>query len=251
MRDPVQILLAPILIAQGKRLRRTLVIPPEPPGEREGATGAGAPLGLLVVGDSAAAGVGAPHQREALLGRLVERLAADHAVAYRLIARTGATTARTLRHLGRVEPGAFDVAVTSLGVNDLTSGRALGPWLADSAALRATLRERFGVRHVVVSGFPPVEQFPAIPQPLRWVLGRSARRYGRALQAQVAAEPGATFIGIDTPALEHDASVDDMAADGFHPGPRIFAEWARRAEAAIRAAEAAGAFAPGASAAGR
>ncbi|MDH3952646.1 MAG: SGNH/GDSL hydrolase family protein, partial [Gammaproteobacteria bacterium] len=47
---------------------------PEPPGAREGSAGKGPPLKLLVVGDSAAAGVGVSRQDEALLGQVVSRL---------------------------------------------------------------------------------------------------------------------------------------------------------------------------------
>ncbi|NIP82235.1 MAG: SGNH/GDSL hydrolase family protein, partial [Gemmatimonadetes bacterium] len=51
--------LAPILVAQGLFVRWRTTRLPEPPGDREGVTGAGPPLRLLVAGDSAAAGVGA------------------------------------------------------------------------------------------------------------------------------------------------------------------------------------------------
>src|SRR5918998_1273279 len=58
--------LAPLLVAQGRRVRRTTPRLPEAPGDREGVTGAGPALRLLVVGDSAAAGAGARDARGAL-----------------------------------------------------------------------------------------------------------------------------------------------------------------------------------------
>jgi hypothetical protein len=58
--------LGPLLIAQALRVRRNVVRLEEPPGARSGSEGAGAPLRLLITGDSAAAGVGARTQEEAL-----------------------------------------------------------------------------------------------------------------------------------------------------------------------------------------
>lgn len=218
---PRTILLAPLLLWQGLGARRRALLLPEPPGDRSGIVGTGPALRLLVVGDSAAAGVGAAHQREALLGQTVALLEDQYSVAWRLEARSGATTASTLRHLEQLPRNQFDIATTSLGVNDVTSGARLGNWLSQQAALRSLLRTRFGVRHIIVAGLPPVHLFPALPQPLRWHLGLRAREFDRALQAAVTDTPDCSFI-----ALPATGEITDMASDGFHPGPNIYARWA-------------------------
>ncbi len=202
---------------------------PEAPGAREGVSGAGPTVRLLVLGDSAAAGVGAPHQELALSGRLVEELSHDHRVEWRLHARSGATTESALASLSGLGPARFDVAVTSLGVNDVVSGVPLGSWLGRQAELRSALREAFGVRQVVVSGLPPVHGFPALPQPLRWYLGRRAIEFDTALEADVASDPGASFLRLD---FANDAKW--MAPDGFHPGPAIYEAWGRQAARVVR-----------------
>lgn len=184
-----------------------------------------------MVGDSSGAGVGAEHQEEALLGRVVRSLSDSHAVAWRLEARTGATTRGTLRHLERLDSETFDVAVTALGVNDVVSGVRPGHWLADQARLRTLLRRRFGVRTIVVSGLPPVHRFPALPQPLRWYLGRRAREFDGALREAVSEETACLFLPLDF--TDEAAS---MADDGFHPGPDVYREWGRRAAALVERA---------------
>src|SRR5689334_20066239 len=68
------IALVPLLALQGRRVRRVTPRLPEPPGPRAGLAGDGPPLRLLILGDSSAAGVGAPSQDEALSGRLVSEL---------------------------------------------------------------------------------------------------------------------------------------------------------------------------------
>ena len=85
------IALAPVLLAQGRHVRRTIPVLPEPSGSRQGVGGSGPLLRLLIVGDSAAAGVGARTQDEALSGRLVAGMQARCEVRWKLVAFTGAT----------------------------------------------------------------------------------------------------------------------------------------------------------------
>ncbi len=221
--------LAPVLLLQGKLTRRSVPVLPEPPGNREGVAGNGPPLRVLIAGDSAAAGVGAASQDEALLGRLVADLSTDFSVAWSLHATSGHTTKQTLERLEQLPQQTFDVAVTSLGVNDTISMVSLPDWRRRQARLRQLLRDRFGVRTLIVSGLPPVHGFPALPQPLRWHVGLRATQLHRALAADVAAEADARFIDLR---FSDDMSL--MASDGFHPGPRIYAEWAQLIAAAIR-----------------
>lgn len=224
------VMLGPFLYLQGKAVRRSILRLPEPPGSRHGVTGSGPLLRLLVLGDSAAAGVGAVHQDEALLGHLVAALSAKFTVEWKLFARTGATTASTLQRMQELDGGPFDAAVTSLGVNDVTAGVGRRVWLKQQAELRRILRSSFGVTRLVVCGLPPVHGFPALPQPLRWYLGARARDFDLTLERDIEAEDGVLFLSLR---FTEDASL--MAADGFHPGPEVFREWGRRAGLAVTA----------------
>ena len=217
--------LGPVLLAQGKRLRRTAPTLPEPAGEREGIIGDGPTLRLLILGDSAAAGVGADTQEAALAGQLAVALAPTFRLHWKLLAFTGATTRDILRRLTREAPAAYDVVVTSLGVNDVTGRRALDTWRRQQLELIDLLRARLGATHIVLSGLPPMHRFPALPQPLRWYVGSRARDFNRVLAEVAASRPGCEFL-----ALGHEMmDVSAMASDGFHPGPPIYALWAREA----------------------
>ncbi|MGL4612072.1 MAG: SGNH/GDSL hydrolase family protein [Trueperaceae bacterium] len=214
--------LAPILLAQGKYVSKTIVRLPEPEGERQGVTGEGPSLRILVLGDSAAAGVGVPTQTQALLGNLITCLAPHYTLHWKLVAKTGATSASTLRYLNKIAPESFDVVVTSLGVNDVTAGRRKDKFLEDQKAILQLLHSKFNASRVIVSGFPPVGKFPSLPQPLRWYLGLQSRRLDKALADLVKARTYCDYLKqdkIDDPKL--------MASDGFHPGPDIYAAWAR------------------------
>lgn len=220
--------LGPLLLVQGRGVRRRVPVLPEPPGGRQGEAGEGAPLRLLVLGDSAAAGMGAATQDEALAGRIVAALRERFRVEWRLVARTGATTASTMRHLQRIDPFATDVVVTSLGVNDVTGDVGAGDFLALQKKLHALLRERFGARLVLASGVPPMDCFPALPQPLRWYLGARARELDRALAGSLPDGQGAEYLPF-TGELDR----AHMAADGFHPGPAVYSAWGAAAAARI------------------
>lgn len=216
-----KIALAPVLIAQARRVRRTALILPEADGPRAGGPPLDAlsPQRLLILGDSSAAGVGASHQAQALSGGLARHLPG---AAWRLEARTGATTATTLSSLHQLKGAQFDTVLVVLGVNDVTHMVALRRLLAQRHALYQRLRVDHGATRIVVSGLPPMGDFPLLPQPLRWVLGQQATRYDAALAKQ-AQRLGHAY-------LRHHIRFDPamMAADGFHPGPAAYRLWAER-----------------------
>ncbi len=230
--SPLWLPLLPLLAVQGLRIKKRALRLPEPPGEREGVAGEGRPLRLLILGDSAAAGVGARHQRHALAGQLVEALAHDHAVHWRLHAQTGATTATALASLDALDGTRWDIAVTSLGVNDAVSGVGPRAFAERQVRLAGALRERFGARLVAASGLPPMHRFPLLPQPLRAFLGGKARRLDGELAALAASRDD--FLHLPLNFSDH-LDQRAMAEDGFHPGPPMYREWGRALAARILA----------------
>ena len=221
--------LGPLLLLQGLHVRRVTPRLPEADGERQGEIGQGPPLRLLIAGDSAAAGVGAAQQAEALSGRLTALLAADFRVSWKLVATTGHTTAQALQQLRESPREAYDVVVTSLGVNDLTGRTPTRLWLRQQAELVGLLREQFQARHILLSALPPMHVFPALPQPLRWYMGAQAQRYNLGLQAWARQHGDCEFLATEFP-----GDLAMMASDGFHPGPGAYALWAKQLAARIR-----------------
>ena len=231
-----KVALSPLLLWQGRQVRREAPRLPEPTGPRLGLAGmdrhngAMPRLRVLIVGDSSGAGVGAATQDEALAGRLSQALTRrlKAPVAWQLVARTGWNTPdaiaalRELSAQGQLPPA--DVMVTALGVNDAVRQTSPRRWTAQLDALEACARELAGVHQVVATAVPPMHLFPLLPQPLRWVLGGSARALDAAL-VQWTAESGqrAYFE------LPYDPERDDvrqlMASDGFHPGPALYHRW--------------------------
>ncbi len=225
----VSALLAPVLVTQGYYTRKVTPKLPEPAGPREGVTGKGLPLNLLVLGDSAAAGVGVQCQEEALTGHLVTKLGSSFQLEWRLLAETGLTTQQMIARLEASKSFATDCVVISLGVNDVTSGMSANSWLRQIRQLRNVLTEKFSAKQLVFSSLPPMHLFPALPQPLRWYLGRRATRFSETLGHYLTAIEDAEFVAINFP-----ISPDYIAADGFHPSERAYDIWSGEISGVIK-----------------
>ena len=222
-----RIVLGPLLLAQGRQVRRTTPRLPEPDGPRAGTEGGGsdAPLRILVVGDSSAAGVGVERQEAALAQPLARALAKRRGgpVAWQLVAKSGICTSEAIELLHAHRVSRADVLVTAVGMNDVTGQRA-SRFLRDVEELWRVATRVSGVRHGVVSGLPPLHALPAAPQPLRWYLGRYARQLDRSLESWVAARPHLRFCS-----LQWAAEPGSIASDGFHPGAGGYARWSELA----------------------
>jgi lysophospholipase L1-like esterase len=217
--------LGPVLLPQAKWLRHRALRLPEAAGPREGQVGEGAPgLRLLVVGDSSAAGVGVSDQAQALALPLAHRLGdvLGASVTWQLVAQTGVDTAEARRLVRRSDLRPADVVVTALGVNDVSSQTSAARFVSETDLLWSDLRERTGARWAVISGLPPMHLLAAVPQPLRWYLGR----YAAWLDAAVRDWAEGQQLGFC--ALQWAAGPSALAEDGFHPGPALYPQWAGR-----------------------
>ncbi|MCT8986518.1 SGNH/GDSL hydrolase family protein [Shewanella phaeophyticola] len=242
----ISIMLAPVLVLQGLKVRRTTPKLPEPEGERVGQTGANPTLNLLILGDSAAAGVGVCNQSEALLGQVIEQLSPTLDVNYALFAKTGATTSTTLEALKQqctpahpiLGQSTFDVIITSLGVNDITSSVSCDKWLQQQQQFFELIRQLYQPKLILVTALPPLGLFPALPNPLRWSLGQRANQFNERLaqlihklnqQDNQTSRFAMIKLPLDNPQPEItmlDFMRQVMASDGFHPGAPIYNAWA-------------------------
>lgn len=221
--------LAPILLIQGQWVRRATPRLPEAGGARSGVDGTGPELRLLILGDSAAAGVGVDTQTDALSGRLAAALAQSCRTGWTLLAESGLDSAAILSRL-QAEPGTtYDAAVISVGVNDVTALTSPARWVQNLQAIADLLRDKFKVRQILLSSVPPMHQFPALPQPLRWWLGTRARLLNQLAQQVATDHSHCQFVAVQFP-----FEPGYMAADGFHPGPAAYALWAGQLARSIR-----------------
>jgi len=213
-------ILAPWLLAQGAWVRRRIPVLPEAHGPREGRHGeAGAIRRVLLAGDSSAAGVGVDHQDRAFAGHFVRSLQrlTGGTLHWQLRARSGLTTRQLDAWLRSEPPAAADLAVILTGVNDVIDRIGVPQALQHRAALVDWLLGPGRVGAVLFAPLPPIEQFPALPQPLRRVMGAQARRHDDALSRWSEQHPRVFHTRIDV-----QLTAAQMAPDGFHPGEPVY-----------------------------
>ncbi|MGF1683733.1 SGNH/GDSL hydrolase family protein [Photobacterium minamisatsumaniensis] len=216
----VLLLMAPVLLPQALYVRKSTPRLKEAAGSRNGVAGSGKNLRLLLIGDSAAAGVGAEHQSQALAGRVVNALSDSFQLDWQLIAKTGVTTKQTCKKIAQQSKQDFDIVIVSLGVNDVTKPLSSTEWIKQQKELIELIRQSFSSQQIILTKIPPMEKFPALPHPLRWYLGSKAKTFNRKLEHWVATQNDCELIHI-----EHDLGPQHMASDGFHPGPAIYDVW--------------------------
>ncbi|WP_157980378.1 SGNH/GDSL hydrolase family protein [Pseudidiomarina taiwanensis] len=226
------LLLAPWLIVQGKRVRANTVRLPEAKGPRHGAQGHGELLRVLVLGDSAAAGVGCECQTEAVSGQLAQALAQTYHVQWQLIAQSSLTCAGVLDLLKRSvvalnDP--IDAVLVSVGVNDVTRRTTVSQWRDDLNALSRYLTETFQARQIIYTSLPPMHVFPALPQPLRWYLGQQARQLDKHLQHHCQTMTNAVYLDLNMP-----FEPQFIATDGYHPSAAAATIWGQAAAALVQ-----------------
>ena len=220
----ISLILAPLLIPQILYTKKTTIKLKEPVGERCGLSGNGPSIKLLILGDSAAAGVGVTHQDNALTGQLLKNLSPKYSINWRLQAKTGVNTSTVIRHLDNLDSFEVDVVLLSLGVNDVTSLTKQSEWLRLLDKLRFLLVSKFKAKHILLTSLPPMHVFPSLPQPLRWFLGRRAKAFNRGLSDYSELHEPLNLITLDFP-----ISSEFIAEDGFHPSGKAYQLWSEMA----------------------
>lgn len=224
--------LIPVLVIQGNRVKKNTVQLPEPEGEREGTCGQGQPLSILIVGDSAAAGVGVEHQDDALLGAILKDLQHNFKTQWKLHAKTGDSTAKVIRAIEQLETEHFDVVISSVGVNDVTKLMPADIWIQKQKKLYAMIQQKFSPELVIAAGVPPMNMFPALPNPLAWLFGQYAKKMNQQLAKFVASQDSMQWIEYDIE--KYRAMNLEMAADGFHPSKEVYTLWGQEVASKIR-----------------
>lgn len=216
--------LIPALLIQGYHVKKNTLRLPEAIGIRYGKVGQGKPLSILILGDSAAAGVGVETQSDALLGAVLDELKQDFEISYQLEAKTGDTTLQVLERTQLLESHNFDVVITSVGVNDVTKLSSPKKWIQQQQNFYKEIENKFTPKLVLVTGVPPMNLFPALPNPLGWLFGQYSSEMNQKLAQFVKSKSNYQLIQFD---LAHFKALNlEMAEDGFHPSKEIYQLWA-------------------------
>jgi lysophospholipase L1-like esterase len=207
----------------------------------------GAPLlRLVLLGDSAAIGVGVEWLSETVGGQLARLLAEgtpESGERHVLLSSVGVAGSRSSDLATQVARALLgdrpDVAVILIGAHDATSLR--GPEESAAHLGAAGRRLRGSGVQVVVGTCPDLGALRAVAPPLRQVAGLLGRRMAKAQAKAVTEADGAVVdLGVETGAVFR-ADAGTLCYDGFHPSADGYRVWAHAlfpavAEAALTGA---------------
>lgn len=241
-------LTAPVLIAgagvgtvavQARIVRRRTPRLPDAGGPPSGCVGDGPELRIALAGESTVAGVGLATQSGGLGATMAQTLseASGGRVTWVSHGWSGARVAGVTEHLlPRLEADLpIDAVVIAIGVNDVLRLTPRAAWRRHLTDLVVTLRTLVGPVPVVMAGIPELGRSPALPRPLRTIIGARTTAFDRDLIALAAHHPEVHHA--PTPWQ----GVEDLGIDRFHPSPGGYARWGHRlAQATHRALRAHG-----------
>lgn len=239
-------LISPIYYYQGKQVRRQTIVLPTPLSERKGVVdfnkidnaASDSSLTVLLVGDSAAAGVGVESQEAALMGQLIKNLSSNEIIVKRychlqwqMAAVSGFTSFDVLRQLYVLASEKIDIIIINVGVNDVVRNTRPRDWQAHIEAIIEIAGRKFTAKYVIFVGLPPMQKMPALPSPLNQLIGKKASLLDKRLY-QLILNYQNTNNQLDTQIhylavsfAEQDDSKNLFAKDGFHPSAITYALW--------------------------
>lgn len=214
----------PIIAAQGIWVKLLTPRLPEAAPPIEGVIEGREPvLDLVVIGESPVAGIGAPTHALALTGQTAQAWArrTGRSVRWLALGRSGATVRTTIAELVPQLAGRrADAVVIGLGVNDALDRHSASRWCLDLNELILAVRDQVGHVPIVLAGVPPLDRFPAFPEPLRSFLGGYSKTLDRAT-----AEFSRTLDRVVYAPMSEGIRPDHFCVDRFHPGVTGYALW--------------------------
>lgn len=214
----------PVYIWQGLAVRRQSIrLAPPPQRPIIELKGKGAPLRILFIGDSSAAGVGVESFEESVAGRLPTLVKARTGrPIYQRTCGNNSATAGTIRDhvLPHLETQEYDFVVLSIGTNDAKNFHSARRFTKEFGALLYSLHAKFPGSRIIWQGLIDMEGVAILPTPLNRILGirsRILRKVGK----QLCFERSAL-----APETQWRPLPENFSRDGFHASSLGYRVWA-------------------------
>ncbi len=229
--------LLPVIIFQGKKIRRLVPKLPEAK-DPYGAIDFGfeEPINVLFLGESTVAGVGVATHAEGFAGATARELARlfKKNIEWKVVARSGYTVRmvrrKLMRQIGEFEP---DLIILGLGGNDAFKLHSPWKWRVQTSKLIRALNLVYPDIPVVFTNMPPIKEFPAFTKSIKFVVGNLVEILGVELTSLVKQFKN-VFYNSEVIRLEDwihllmdSKSPDEFFSDGVHPSKLTYQTWGR------------------------
>lgn len=217
--------LAPLLVAQGKYVRRKIPRLPHAPEPWEGSISGPQQIRVLGFGDSTIAGVGVHDPGLGLTPQFAKALSdtLGRGAHWRAVGRSGATTKDLLGpFLAPALESPADVVMVSIGANDAKNLLSLSQTIQRFERLLDTLSAGHPGAVLLFSSLPAFYLFDSLPQPLRGIIYAHAQAIERSVRPMIESRPHA-FMSPPPPRYTETF----FAVDRFHPSADGYRDWAR------------------------
>ncbi|MGC1816232.1 MAG: SGNH/GDSL hydrolase family protein [Casimicrobiaceae bacterium] len=207
--------LFPVMLSQAFALRRHALNFVPPVGPQAGKIGRGDPLHFLAIGDSIIVGVGARRIEQSTVGHVARFMSGrlSREINWHAAGKIGAS-ARGVRVdvVPGLPPRAFDAILVSVGVNDVLKLERSARYRRQLLKLLRELRRHSPEAVIACLGLPPLDEFPKLRRPLRWIVGLRVRRFDQVAREALERVPGVMHIPV-----RFSPRPEMFTVDGLHP----------------------------------
>lgn len=229
--------LLPVLYFQGKKIRKNIPNLPEaknPKGYIK--TTSENTLKMLVIGESTIAGVGVDIHENGFTGALAKEISnkTENSILWRVYAKSGYTAKMVRKKLiPIIEDSTADLIVIGLGGNDAFKLNSPDVWIFQINLLIKTLKRKFPKTPIFFTNMPPIKEFPAFTNAIKFVIGNLVEILGKRLNKSVIKKENVYYnkevIDLKSWQDKHQlkGDVNVFFSDGVHPSKLTYQTWGK------------------------
>lgn len=215
-----------LILPQAIYVKRTTLRLPEASGDRQYSSG-NSKLNIMHVGESTVAGVGVEDIQQGITVHLAKQIGEhlNQDIGWSIHGVNGIRISELNDNISQLSDGHIQnhhLFFVSLGVNDTTKFTSLNKWKHHLEALVNTIQHSEDTP-IIFTQVPPMAQFPALPAPLKHLLGLRAHLLDLELQRFCEVTSNVYYVG-----SEIEVAKEMMAEDGYHPSALGYEKWAAK-----------------------
>lgn len=233
----VSLPLLPVLFYQGKKIRQEVPKLPEarnPKGFIKKSSNK--TLKVIALGESTFAGVGVDFHENGFIGALAREISAktNASILWRVYAKSGYTAKMVhQRLLPKIEETNADIIIIGLGGNDAFKLNSPDVWIYQINILMKKLKRKFPKTPIYFTNMPPIKEFPAFTNSIKFVIGNLVQLLGKRLDKRVRKKKNVHYnnevVTLESWKEKYNITgdVETFFSDGVHPSLITYQVWGK------------------------